>query len=69
MLDERAPPVQRGVEVGHGEDRQPGPQRQVGRGGVGGMQTDEIRDGVLHRAGGRSQKMPPRQPGPPFGAQ
>ena len=42
MFDQRAPLVKRVVEVGDGETWHPGPQRQVGRGGVGGMQADEI---------------------------
>ena len=66
-LTSAAPLVERGVEIGDGEAGQPRPQRQVRRGGVGGVQPDEVRDGPIHRAGRRSQEMPPRQPCPPFG--
>ena len=67
VLDEAAPLVERGVEVGDGEAGQPSPQRQIRRGGIGGVQPDELRDRLVDRAGRRSEEMPPRQPCPPFG--
>ena len=49
VLDEGAPLVQRGVEVGHRETGPPGPQGQVRRGRIGGVQADERRDGIVNR--------------------
>jgi hypothetical protein len=54
VLDQRAPLIKLGVQIGDGDAGQPCPQQQVGGGRVGGMQPHEGRGGAVIESAGRS---------------
>jgi hypothetical protein len=65
VLDQRAPLIRLGVQIGDSDAGQPCPPRQVRGGRVGGMQPHEVRCGAGDRVRGPvwAQEVPPRSGG------
>ena len=68
-LDQGAPLIRLGLQIGDCDAGQPCPSRQVGGGRVGGMQPHEGRGGAGDQVRGPvwAQEVPPRQAGAPLG--